>query len=397
MTNHKKLLAGLVAGLFVLAAASNASAGPPFSIAPFTLKVKSKIYTFNYPTSLGGTFFCLACYVPAAVSTTSNYPNGPLSGYVSGPVSVHVPSGTASSSYYAFNPYWGAQRSPGIPSTNATAGTNPAITQLPGAAILGANSPPDFTAATGQITATGTGYVPPGGVYLGTSSTFAATNGRFDVGHGKGPGTITYQAGVEGNNAGKVKYTAGTNQFGGTLQWLGQNNGVFRKPEEDCAIGAAACYNLLTFAFPVAPNAAGGVNVWTDSIDIFAVNTFITGSVTSMTTTFAGNGTTVFSTFPVTTGTVVVSQTQGSALTQITLTGSDTRTAAGVGNITLVTGWLGHTFTTSVSHWSGATTYKFAFGAAEAAPSLASPALGALGGLMAIAAVYVIRKRSTHS
>ena len=92
-----------------------------------------------------------------------------------------------------------------------------------------------------------------------------------------------------------------------------------------------------------------------------------------------------------------MSQLGGSFPTIHVATGSDARTAGGAGNITLVTGWLGHTFTngTTRSDWGGYTTTKFTFGAAEEAPSLASPALGALGGLMAIAAVYVIRKRQT--
>ena len=116
------------------------------------------------------------------------------------------------------------------------------------------------------------------------------------------------------------------------------------------------------------------------------------------TTTSPGTpGTRIFSDFGVTTGRVIMSQTQGSFPTIHTVTGSDNRTHLGMGNITLVTGWLGHTYFPGVgviSHWGGYTTYQFAFGTAHATPSLGTPALGALGGLMAVAAVYVTRKRS---
>ena len=49
-----------------------------------------------------------------------------------------------------------------------------------------------------------------------------------------------------------------------------------------------------------------------------------------------------------------------------------------------------------ISHWGGYTTYRLVFGAAHATPSLVSPALGALGGLMGVAVVYVILKRGAQ-
>ena len=124
----------------------------------------------------------------------------------------------------------------------------------------------------------------------------------------------------------------------------------------------------------------------------YLVNRF-SGPLT--TTAIVIPGTTIFSDFGVTTGRVIMSQTQGSIPTIHTATGSDNRTHLGLGNITLVTGWLGHTFNPGrpPSHWGGHTTYRFVFGAAHATPSLGRPALGALGALMGVAAVYVVRRR----
>ena len=54
MTQRKSMILAVATGLFVLAASSAASAS--FSIAPFTVQVKSKIFTFFYPTYSGYTF-----------------------------------------------------------------------------------------------------------------------------------------------------------------------------------------------------------------------------------------------------------------------------------------------------------------------------------------------------
>ena len=76
MTQRKsKLILAAATGLFVLAASSTASAS--FSIAPFTLQAKSKIYTFFYPTVSGYTFLGSKDYNPDAVTTSTNFPNGP--------------------------------------------------------------------------------------------------------------------------------------------------------------------------------------------------------------------------------------------------------------------------------------------------------------------------------
>jgi len=404
-----KLIVAAATGLFVLVASSAAIAS--FTIAPFTLKAKSKIYTFYYPTVSGYTFLGSRDYVPGEVTTTSNFPNGPLSGYLSGPQTVHVQSGQYYASYYyAFNPYWGAQHAPGIPSTNAILGTNPAITVHAGVAVLtdvglAVSKAPNFTVATGQIKLTGSGYVSPAGPYLGTTSNLVQTNGFFDLKHGGGPGSVTFTALPNADSLGEVRYTSGPNQFGGTLSMLGGTSGTFKNVATGpCGPGAVSCYHVNTFEGNLSPRPppfpnSGTQNQWVDLFDGLFVNVFtfpLTPSLNTQTTTKTATGKTIGTSFKATTGKVVMYMNAGSFPTIHTTTGTDARTSNGLGNITLVEGWMGHTYTSGQSHWGGYTVYKFTFGAASQTPSLASPALGALGGLMAIAAVYVIRKRSAN-
>lgn len=153
---------------------------------------------------------------------------------------------------------------------------------------------------------------------------------------------------------------------------------------------------LLSAAFNLPINAAlagDGQNTWTVETDINWVRVFNGGA--TETSYPSGTATTHVTTHPATTGTVVVSQPYGKAFTLHSAQGSDNRTAKGAGNITLVTGWLAHRMHwSSTSDFAGTTSYKFHFAPVSETPSLATPTLGALAGLMLIAAVYVIRKRS---
>ena len=212
---------------------------------------------------------------------------------------------------------------------------------------------------------------------------------------------VTFFAPANVDSAGNVQFAKhGHHGFGGVMAFLGSNTGVFRNKTDICNPAAFSCYYVATFDFIVArPNPLhGGLpghGQWIDLFNRYFVNKFPAAPPTTVQIT---SGRTAISTFGVSTGRVRMSQTQGSFPTIHTVTGKDDRTHLGLGNITLVTGWLGHTFSPGFppSQWGGTTTYKFVFGAGHATPSLATPALGALGGLMGIAAVYVIRKRSTR-
>lgn len=409
MTTRTPKLALLVAAAagFCLLAGSAANAAT--SIAPFSLNVKSKIYTFNYPTGGLATFSCAACYAPGAVFSSSGTTGGGL--YFYGPrfteprtVGNHP---TPTSGYY-FNPYWGAGMT-GVTSSGGNAPNTPhtgnVATLLSAAAASGG---PNFHVAPNQYGLHGiTGSVSfgPGGNYLGTTSVFNATNAAFDLASGAGPAAgIGFKTYTGNGGKGKVRFTEGTdhaNGFGGTIGWLGKGAGSFlikstAGGNANCAVGASLCYYYVPFQFPNDAGTGGGQNTWTDVVTYNFVNVFNGGATTSNTP--SGTIRTRFTTHPETTGTVRMTQPFPSVTTDHLFSGSDGRTAMGLGNITLVTGWLGHTeFPTTTSDWGGTTVSKFNFTALPATPSLASPALGALGGLMAIAAVYVIRKRNSSN
>jgi hypothetical protein len=420
MTNRRftKHLIAAAAGLAVLVASSASFAG--FTIAPFTLNQKSKIYTFNYPTFSGGTFSCAACYAPGAVYSS---PTGTAQGgYFYAPTSV-VGNGPAffvaprtalhqSPSFgYYFNPYMGAAHAPGI---TTSFGGHPYTPLSPATAVVGganASAGPDFTVHPSQsgIKAVTAGHTfGPGGNYLGTVSNFTGTNATFALGSGAGPGTTTFTALPAYTSAGVVKFTQGTshaNGFGGTMDWLGSNTGYYLSKTSGGATSACtgpydgsatACYYYIPFAFPIIAQPGGGdENHWADAVVVELRSVSALGNVHAI---LSGIATTAFTTFKATTGTATMSAPDASALTLHVNHGSDTRTAAGAGNITLVTGWLGHSLVgTDKSHWGGSTVSKFHFPTVPATPSLASPSLGALGGLMAIAAVYVIRKRGSSN
>jgi len=387
---------------------SSASAGT--SIAPFTLRVKSKIRTFNYYSRYGNTLSCAACYLPRAVFSTAGTTGGGL--YFYGPRFANPRTSafsTPTSGYY-FNPYWGAQDVPGITSSG---GAQPG-TELSGAVatLAPAGNPqagPNFVVAPAQpglvgISGAHSSLLPVGFPLRGTASSFLASNEQFNLASGAGPGTHSYTAVSKVGSRGKVRFTKGgdhANGFGGTLAWLGGTTG-FRlispgatpgNPGLYCTGGATDCYYRIPFNIPInAALSGGGQNTWAVVTDYSFVQFFNGGAI--VTSTPFGTISTYFTTHPATTGTVVVSQPYASAFTLHTTHGSDNRTSRGAGNLTLVTGWLGHrVYPTTTSDFGGTTIYKFHFRVAPDAPSLARPSLGLLAGLMAIAATYVIRKR----
>ncbi len=176
MTNRaRRLISAAGVGLVVLLAASASHA--QWTIAPFSINIKSKIYTFNYPTAGGGTFSCAACYVPGAVYSSSGTTGG--AAYFYGPfftsprtVGNHP---TPTSGYY-FNPYWGAQHAGGV--TNSS-GNNPYtplcvldIAHLFNASTQLLGGPAFYVSPSqpGMVGVSGKGSFPYGGNYGGTYS-----------------------------------------------------------------------------------------------------------------------------------------------------------------------------------------------------------------------------------
>ena len=301
------LLVAAAAG-FCLLAASAANAGT--SIAPFSLQLKSKIYTFNYPTGAGATFSCAACYAPGAYFSSSGTTGG--AAYFYGPLftAPRTPGNhaTPTSGYY-FNPYWGA-----LAGIISSYGAGVDTSHTGNAATITSGSRPDFHVEPSQphlVGITGDHTFGPGGNYLGTTSMFLATNSDFDLGSGDGPGTTVFLG--EGNKGG-VTFTQGTDHasgFGGTLRWLGGSIGSYlikttQGGGGNCNGTATSCYYYVPFQFPVNAGPAAGQNTWTDVVTYSFVNVFNGGA--QKTSTPSGLIKTRYTTHSATTGGVRMTQ-----------------------------------------------------------------------------------------
>jgi hypothetical protein len=95
--------------------------------------------------------------------------------------------------------------------------------------------------------------------------------------------------------------------------------------------------------------------------------------------------------FPFTTGTVLVQNTTDPQINGlITITGSDSRTPRGVGNISMVAGGLSwNTFTTRNSRQTSRITITFS----EKTPSMTPGGIAAAAVLIVIATGYAMRRR----
>ena len=208
-----------------------------------------------------------------------------------------------------------------------------------------------------------------------------------------------------GDKQGRIQYTAGANQFGGTMQMLSAGLGSVSRP-----LGSAPTR--------VQHNPVGnpvGIPVGAGYASFFAV-TFIGGPITTgavcangpcasaaggaiivpgTTTAFGSSTINDQTAMPWTTGMVtiqVVDQPISVTPTQITLTGSDARTDLGLGNLTLVAGGLLHQVTAvDTALEFGKVTMSFA--PQDNLPSISPPGLAALAGLIIVGAGYAFRRR----
>jgi hypothetical protein len=214
------------------------------------------------------------------------------------------------------------------------------------------------------------------------------------VGEGAAPG--------QGTNHGLVKYTAGTKQYGGTMQMVSGGGGAL-------SIVIATTPNLLVLHNPfggatgAAPTEApGGAYANASLIDV------LPGGPITLSPGISGGGlitapgpqvgtgsaTTIINIgFSWTTGMVSVKGTNGGPVTSTTatVTGSDSRTAWGAGNITLVAGGIGNRVGPS-----GRTFLDFdrvEMTLSPGAPAISPAGLAAGAGLMLLVFGYFARKR----
>jgi hypothetical protein len=193
------------------------------------------------------------------------------------------------------------------------------------------------------------GPISPGAFAAGPKGTRPANFG-WCIGAAANPNCTTAAiGGSQGTAHGLVTYTAGPNQFGGTMQMLVGGTGAFsgligtspRRIEhalinaETVAQGGGFATNVSIF-FPPGPVTTGAVcaNGLCGDAGVIIVPGVTTAPGTGGTSTFWG--------FPWTTGmvSVFVNEVPTSPET-VTATGFDTRTPLGAGNISMVAGGLG--------------------------------------------------------
>jgi hypothetical protein len=245
----------------------------------------------------------------------------------------------------------------------------------------------------------------PGVMSSGPKSSRPA-NFAFCPGAAANPACTTPQiGGAQGTRHGIVAYTAGPNQFGGTMRMLSGGVGEVTRVlgtsptrlqhnpvGNPVGIPVGAGYNLFfSTAFQGGPITTGGV----------CANgpcALATGGVVIQPGVITGMGATSTpeqTVFPFTTGMVTVLATDNSPTGTglFTSTGSDNRTALGAGNLTLIAGGLLQQDTQSGQD----TGNEFAIVRMEFRPqnlpSFSPGSLAALGALLMVGAGYAFRKR----
>jgi hypothetical protein len=277
--------------------------------------------------------------------------------------------------------YWPAFRTTGIPGS--------------GAAALGAGSPPNFTVPAGALTLSTMGTFPAIPPYISTLTTFMGGNGKGTFSAGGGPGSLSFCPGnpvgcvttntPPATQPGRINLTQGPRQFGGTMRLLGINS-----TRRGIVVGGGLYYAQSWTGN--AMNALGGpIGSMTTNIGKSQVRTTSMGTVLSTFATWPVVQTGV----PWTTGKAAIYVGQGYKTSTKTTTGSDTRTPAGNGNITLVTGALIHWYQATVSHWGmvGATKLTMTRRGAIPTPSISAPGMVSLVMLVALGSIYVMRRR----
>ena len=236
------------------------------------------------------------------------------------------------------------------------------------------------------------------------SGTKTSRPANFSFCPGVGPCSTQNQ----GTEHGLVQYTAGPNQFGGTMQMLIAGNGALTSLIAVSPI--LLQHNTLAGAGGSAAQVVGG-SYSNMSINVLPGGPITVGAVCAGgpcgeagvitqpgTTTGVGSTSTLVNTgFPFTSGMVqvFVSTMAPTTISTLTGTGSDQRTSLGAGQITLVAGGLSHrspAFTDSPQLSTVTMTMS-----ARNLPSITAPGMAALSGVLVLAAGYAVRRRSERS
>ena len=202
---------------------------------------------------------------------------------------------------------------------------------------------------------------------------------------------------TSGTLPGRIRYTAGPNQYGTTMGMLITGGGSVANSlpggriRLDIIAGAGSQEVGLAYGNTSSVILTGGAifSTFTQTVN------GLIGGIGLQTDT--GNPDTNVNTgFPWTTGMVTVSEPGGAtamdAAETYTMTGSDNRTAGGRGNISLVAGGISHRLTSGTTFVS---VDKITMGIASGTltPALSPTGVVAIASLMLIGGGYVLRKR----
>jgi hypothetical protein len=209
---------------------------------------------------------------------------------------------------------------------------------------------------------------------------------------------------TQGTKQGRIAYTAGANQFGGTMRMLSAGLGAVTRPIATAPtrlqhnpVGAPigipvgnGYASVLTTTFSGGPITTGAVCANGPCGSAAGGAVIVPGTQTS-----TGSSTVnVQSVMPWTTGMISVNVTDDPTTATsptFTLTGSDARTNLGAGNLTLVAGGLLQQIGTgdTAGEFSQVTmTFN-----AQQLPSISPPGLAAMGALIVFGAGYALRRR----
>jgi hypothetical protein len=243
------------------------------------------------------------------------------------------------------------------------------------------------------------GPIAPGAFAAGPKSTRPANFG-WCIGAAANPSCTTPAiGGSQGTAHGLVSYTAGPNQFGGTMQMLVGGTGSFsgligtapRRIEHalinaDTIAPGGSYANMVSIVFPPGPITSGAVCANGACGDAGVI------LVPGVTTAPGSGGTSEFWGFPWTTGmvSVFVNEAAPTAPETVTATGSDTRTPLGAGNISMVAGGLGDASAGSRVATSELSTVTMTFRARNL-PALSAGGIASLVSLIALGAAYALR------
>jgi hypothetical protein len=220
-------------------------------------------------------------------------------------------------------------------------------------------------------------------------------NGKGTFAAGAGPGNLAFCPGnptgcvttntPPATQPGRINLTAGSKQFGGTMRMLAINS------TRRGILAAPGYYYAQSWTGNNMKALGGPIGSMTTDI-----------GKSQLRLTAGGTVVTTFATWPVvqtgvpwTTGKAAIWVGQGYKTSTKTTTGSDTRTPAGNGNITLVSASLIHWYQATVSHWGmvGITKLTMTRRGAIPTPSISAPGMVSLVLLVSLGSIYVMRRR----